>query len=275
MEVGLGAGVHAPPPTGSRYSYPESERPPLGRELAHKLAGITKFSERYPNVSADNLQRVAFDFELDEGRNRTQLVKAIAAAVQTGKKPSPVVRALAALDFPLVITTNYDRLFERALHQADKMPFVTVYKKDRFAVAEEPDSSSVAEPFLFKIHGDIKHEESVVVTDEDYIHFILRMNGERCYHPVPDTLLYHFKKWTTLFVGYSLLDYNLRLLLKTLLWPMDNAKLPSMFSVDPNPDTLLVKVYGRKEGYVTFIAQDVWTFVPELYRQITGKEMPE
>ena len=36
--------------------------------------------------------------------------------------------------------------------------------------------------------------------------------------------------WTTLFVGYSLLDYNLRLLFKTLRWKIDSANLERVLS---------------------------------------------
>jgi hypothetical protein len=34
----LGSGVHAPPPNGSSYSYPEEERPPFGSVLSAQLA---------------------------------------------------------------------------------------------------------------------------------------------------------------------------------------------------------------------------------------------
>jgi hypothetical protein len=54
------------------------------------------------------------------------------------------------------------------------------------------------------------------VTDEDYIQFVLRMTDKDPYDPVPMSLKHFLKRWTTLFIGYSLLDYNLRLLFKTL-----------------------------------------------------------
>jgi hypothetical protein len=44
--------------------------------------------------------------------------------------------------------------------------------------------------------------------------------------------------------------------------------------VDPYPDPLIVSVYHDQRRYVNFIAQGVWTFLPELYRRITGEEMP-
>lgn len=270
----LGAGVHAPPPAGSGYSYPEAERPAMGGALSLHLAEKSGYCKRYPNDSGKNLQRVSFDFELKEGNSRKDLIDEIERQVVIGKKPSPIIRALAELKFPLVITTNYDQFFDNELIRAGKSPVISFYKKNPFTVTEDPGTFSAEQPFLYKIHGDIKRSESVVVTDEDYIDFVLRMSDRDPYHPVPETFRYHFKIWPTLFLGYSLMDYNLRLLFKTLRWNVDKSKFPKTFSVDPYPDPVLVKVYSQQQSYVTFIIQDVWTFLPDLYRRVLGKEMP-
>ena len=67
---------------------------------------------------------------------------------------------------------------------------------------------------------------SLVITDEDYIQFVLRMTDKEPYHPVPVTMKHYLKRWPTLFIGYSLKDYNLRLLFRTLRWKLDKAKFP-------------------------------------------------
>jgi len=111
------------------------------------------------------------------------------------------------------------------------------------------------------------------VTDEDYIQFVLRMSDKEPYDPVPLSLKHFLKRWTTLFVGYSLLDYNLRLLFKTLRWRIDPAKLPDTYSVDVQPDALILDVWQNQRRYVKFIAQDVWTFVPRLYELVRAEEL--
>lgn len=269
----LGAGVHYPPPEGSTYSYPEAQRPPLGHAFSRKLAQESSFSKQFPKESVNNLQRVSLHYECMKSRG--ELVDEIKSAVFSGKRPSPVVRALAQLNFPLILTTNYDQLFEYALHDADKRPFVSVYNKNGNEVTVDYRGQLTAEqPFVFKIHGDIQSAESIVISDEDYIQFVLRMSDKDPYHPVPMTFRYHFMKWPTLFVGYSLMDYNLRLLFKTLRWRIDSSNFPNTYSVDRYPDPLILDVFQNRRRYVKFIAQDVWTFVPSLYRMITGEEMP-
>jgi len=73
-------------------------------------------------------------------------------------------------------------------------------------------------------------------------------------------------------VGYSLGDFNLRLLLESLFWGTDPSGVPRSFSVDPEPDAMLVRVLSDPPR-VAFIAQDVWTFVPALY-QAMNRPMP-
>ncbi len=265
----LGAGAHAPPPSQSRLQYLPEHRPPISAALSQDLADDCNLSERFPSEDPSNLQRVALFYEIT--RSRHQLVDAVIDAVQTGKRPSPMLQALAELSFPLVITTNYDQLFESALIAAKKQPRVAVYTPALEATADyrEPTANS---PILFKIHGDILRPETIVITDEDYIQFVLRMSSKDPYDPIPLTLKYHLQNWTTLFVGYSLLDYNLRLLFKTLHWRVDRASLPDMYSVDYHPDPLILDVWDHQRRYVKFIAQDVWAFVPRLYEHVLGKE---
>jgi SIR2-like domain len=267
----LGAGVHAPPPDDAPFEYPPERRPASGAGLSAELARACRLAERFPEEDPTNLQRVALFYEIAASRH--QLVNAIATEVQAGKHPSPMLAALAELDFPLVITTNYDHLFEHALVAAGKRPRVAVYTPNLEPTADhrEPTAES---PVIFKIHGDISRPETVVVTDEDYIQFVLRMSNKDPYDPVPLTLKFYLTSWTTLFVGYSLLDYNLRLLFKTLRWKIDSANVPDMYSVDFQPDPLIFDVWHNQRRYVKFIAQDVWSFVPGLHELVGRKELP-
>jgi len=266
----LGAGVHAPPAEDSPFDYPPEQRPPLGSALSEQLAHASGLAEQFPGEDPRNLQRVALFYEI--ARSRRQLVEAVARAVHEGKRPSPLLGALAELDFPIVISTNYDHLFERALATAGKDPRVSVYTPELEATTDFRDPTAES-PIVFKIHGDVARPETLVVTDEDYIQFVLRMSSKDPYDPVPLTLKYYLTGWTTLFVGYSLLDYNLRLLFKTLRWKIDAANVPDMYSVDLRPDPLIFDVWDSQRRYVKFIAQDAWAFVPRLYERVLGREL--
>jgi hypothetical protein len=266
----LGAGVHAAPSAGSSFTYPLERTPPVGSALSRELARQCGFAERLPHEDPGNLQRAALAYEI--AFSRARLVEAVSDAVQVGREPSPMLRALAEMDFPVVITTNYDQLFERALADAGKQPRVAVYTP-RLEETTDYRKPTVQSPIVFKIHGDISRPETLVITDEDYIDFVLRMSNKEPYDPLPRRLKVYLTDWTTLFVGYSLLDYNLRLLFKTLRWKIDNANLPDMYSVDFAPDPLIMDVWQSQRRSVKFIAQDVWAFTPRLYELVTGKEL--
>jgi hypothetical protein len=307
----LGAGVHAskPSPPGQPEPPPDPRRPLFAGALAEALARETRWAERFSGKPPkQHFQRVALDYELNiildeqwkdwkqKGKNqglpqpaarpasaseaidlrhrgRARLANAVQRAVTVGKTPSPTLRALAELNFPLAITTNYDRLFEDALLMAGKNPTTAVYQPSATGrpddVLQDPSGEN---PFIFKIHGDINTPESLVITDEDYIDFVLRMTAPGQFNPVPGTFHYRLSTWPTLFIGYSMLDYNLRLLLKTLHHKKD--RFPRSYSIDPWPDPLVARVWDSELGYVGFLAINLWEFVPELYRRIKGCEMP-
>jgi hypothetical protein len=179
---------------------------------------------------------------------------------------------LAQLDFRLIITTNYDRLIEGAFAGADKPCRTSVYTPLSTVPTRRLGELDPLRPYLLKIHGDVDDAASLVVTQEDYIRFVLRMRDYDNVNPVPLGVRHWLTQWPILFVGYSLGDFNLRLLLESLFWGTDPSGVPRSFSVDPDPDVMLVRVLGDPPRIV-FIAEDVWSFVPGLY-QAMGRPLP-
>ena len=263
----LGSGVHAPSPPGGP-NYFDAERPLMASELSQELADLEKFKARFPKESEYHLPRVAQHYEVKRGR--WNLIDNVKMAVLEQKKPSKILHELAGLDFPLVMTTNYDCLFELALQAIGKDPILSVYDPSGKDETLDVVKLDPGRPFISKIHGDIRQPESLVITDEDYIQFVLRMSSKEPYDPVPMTFKFYLRRWPTLFLGYSLTDYNLRLLFKTLRWHVDKARLPEMYSVDRYPDPLVVDVWSAQNRLINFIVQDVWTFVPQLYQKVKG-----
>jgi len=269
----LGAGVHAAPPEGSAYGYPEEQRPPLGTALSKVLAASCGFEEAFPTEPVGDLQRVSLYVETTSGLGRKALVDFLLAQLIPKRKPSPALTMLAELPFTIIVTTNYDHLLETALRSCGKDPVTFVYNPD----SNEPTPDTLEDPtrerpLVFKMHGDLDTTRSIVITDEDYITFVQRMSDKDALHPVPQSIRVRMKQWPTLFIGYSLRDYNLRLLFRTLRWRIDLANFPPAFSVDQFPDPLVVRVLEQSLRFVTFIAQDLWAFVPWLYQEVLGKQ---
>jgi hypothetical protein len=276
----LGAMASARSPEDCPYRY--SEAPPGGGELSRRLA--KRFGYSADDIT--NLPRVSLFAEYRQGGSRKALVDAIAYEIARPTEdsssiaeiePSPALRMLASLPFRIVITTNYDLLFDlafgdaRAINGKRKKPIIRIYDPTRTTPPEEiPIDLTEEEPVLLKLHGDIRKPESIVVTEEDYITFIQRM-GSTHLHPIHEYIRMRMRAWSFLFIGYSLRDYNLRLLFRTLRWGMDVSQYPLSYSVDPYPDNLIVSVWQRSpQPMVHFIEEDLWSFVPALYQAVQG-----
>jgi hypothetical protein len=271
--VFLGAAANAPAPADSDLNYEEDKAPPMAGTLSERLA------DRIGYLGKDraSLQKVSLCAEFQSNKqwtaSRANLVNFINSQIGAPRiVPSPILHKLAALPFPFYITTNYDTLLEKSLYKAqtldglEKDPIVRVYDPKRDKPPEQvPLNPKERNPVVFKLHGDIHKPESIVVTEEDYLEFILKMTDNNA-HPIPSQLRVQLGELPTLFIGYSLQDYNLRLLLRTLRWNVDPANYQPFFSVDRSPDSVIVSVFQNREKIkVNFIRADVWKFVPRLY----------
>lgn len=292
----LGAFVHAKTPDKNDFPYSYANAPPGGKQLSqhlvNKLAGEGK---PYP-VGQDihNLQRVSLYFQTTM-KSRKRLIEEVESYLtEYGSenkklyKPSDALGMLAALPFSIFITTNYDDLFDQSLQKSyslrgiqhqeliPKRPVIKVYKPGMKTSPDEVDLDPPEErPNFFKLHGDFNNPESIVITEEDYIDFIQKM-GSKDFNPIPPQIVSRIKTWPVIFIGYSLQDYNLRILFKTLRWQGDPATFPTSISIDPKPDEVMVSVWEkRKDPMVNFVRKDLWDLVPQLFKEIIGMEYSE
>jgi hypothetical protein len=286
----LGAGIHNGPPESSPYHYPKEKRPVQGRELCAHLADLCGFSAvpEFERQERD-LQKVSEYYRLNF--QRKSLLREIRKLVVASREPSPVLHWLARLNFPLILTTNYDRLFERALRDVGKEPELSIYNKN--PKVETHDLAKPAgrkdplgdpqTPFILKLHGDMEDEEeetgdntpdSIVITEEDYLHFVMRLAQKKPYNPVPEHVLSSLAYSMILFIGYSLKDYNLRLLFRSLRWDKNTSRIDNYYAIDRQHDPIMSRVLLSDEYKITPVTANFWEFIPLLYKEVTGTEVP-
>lgn len=135
-------------------------------------------------------------FYLNEnGRNRIsqQLMDEIA----TAKKPTKNHQILSRLPIKTYWTTNYDKLIEKSLESIDKIVDVK-YTNNHLAITKKKRDAIV-----YKIHGDIDHPDTAVLTKDDYEKYPLKMK------PYITSLSGDLVSKTFLFLGFSFTDPNL------------------------------------------------------------------
>jgi len=130
---------------------------------------------------------------------RVQLIEAIREALHFDDiEPSDAHTAFAGLPFDTIYTTNFDLLLEDANALMHK-PFRSLVGEPQIAFYGGPLCTNIV-----KMHGDLRHEEHITVTQEDYDQFLAK-------YPVISTHLSAMLiTRTALFLGYSLsdLDFN-------------------------------------------------------------------
>lgn len=148
-------------------------------------------------------------------------------------RASKVHQQIVELGFPLIYTTNYDNNLERAFELSGEK-ISKIASVINIADAK-PDHTQIV-----KFHGDFSDDRSLVVTETDYFE---RLEFES---PLDLKLRSDALGRTILFVGYSLKDLNLRLLLYKLKRTWDSTayanRRPRSFIFLVRPDIVQEEV---------------------------------
>jgi hypothetical protein len=246
----LGAGASAiGRPVSPKWQWqPTAKIPPTGADLAKFLADKAEFPSAADHERSD-LPRVSSYFAEISGRGR--LRERLREILAVPYRPGPVHEFLARLPGRhLFVVTNYDTLLERAFRVA-RVPYDLVYyptdrpdaagilmwwkHREPEPVEVEPEELRVdtllkQRTVVYKMHGTIFEpsgsgagtaaaeaavaaRDSFVITEEDYVEFLSRMAKQQA---MPSSFKAHFSDRHFLFLGYSLRDWNFRLLLGDL-----------------------------------------------------------
>lgn len=151
--------------------------------------------------AADHIRHI-----LDSENNLQGYFSAIRTAVDgpgaDRYAPSPLYDTLLSLDPRIVFTTNYDRLFEAA----SRSGFAT-YRFDQAGLSNELRRG---EPVLVKLHGSTDSPTDMVLTRTDYAR--VAISGREVFEILKALSLTS----TILFVGYSLDDPDIQLVLQAV-----------------------------------------------------------
>jgi hypothetical protein len=148
-------------------------------------------------------------------------------------------RILADLRQTTYITTNYDGFLEHALKAADRSPVVETCRwNDQLwgILGDYPDHvPTSAKPILFHLHGELTHDLSILISEDDYIDFTVTM-AVRGSHDISQSALWSQIRealgyTTLLFIGYSLEDWNFRVMLKYLTRQQGIITNPTSLSI--------------------------------------------
>jgi hypothetical protein len=190
---------------------------PLGDDIAKRWAR----EHRYPLDDPSDLARVSQFVGVQS--DDAMLPKELIRGELEGLGPPDFARAdephaaLAELPLPVYITTNYDHFMAAALEAKGKDPKREFCRWNSSpSVVHEPvvlarrHVPTPANPVVYHLHGHLGVPESLVLTEDDYLGFLVALSRDASV--LPHQILKAFASTSLLFLGYRLSDWSFRVI---------------------------------------------------------------
>ncbi len=267
--VGAGASFSGRPPDAI-WEPATAQFLPSGVELSRLLADDVAFPEA---ADRDDLAEVSSYYEAFHTRAalRERLRQILRTDLLQHTQVPPLYRFLAEIDPPLlIVTTNYDTEIEQAFRTVNKPYDLVVYPADRKDLANavlwwphgaaDPNTPAANDldidlsstSVIFKMYGSFSDNEewdSFVITEEDYVEFLYRLSSKAA---IPASFSAHFHDRSLLFIGYSLRDWALRVVFRSLsryfarrAQAGDDDEIPS-WAIEDKLSELEVRLWNKR-----------------------------
>jgi DNA-binding SARP family transcriptional activator len=269
--------------------------PVLGLDGAADLAAGLASVFGYPSERAPDLARVSQYVATMNGSG--PLYDELHSRFEAAIEPQPVHRFLARLGpivrhhgvaHPLIVSGRYDLAIERAFEEAGEEVDVVTYVaagpyRGKFwhrPPGEEPRPIDLPNTYatelslerrtvLLKLHGAVdpfpeREWESFVITEDDYIDYLGHSDVATA---VPVALAARLRRSHFLFLGYEMVDWNLRLVMHRV-WG-DRPVAYRSWAVDPEPSPLERAFWRRFDVDVLDVEPD--EYVGRLARRLEAQ----
>jgi hypothetical protein len=227
---------------------------PLGSDLA------TQWAEEYGYPLADktDLARVAqflaiARYEMYPKEAVRRQFQGIAPPDFT--QPDEPHAVLADLPLPIYVTTNYDPFMVEALKDRkkdvqrefcrwNKFPQVT----GQASIFEGGYQPTPATPVVYHLHGHTEVPQSMVLTEGDYLDFLIRLSRDQ--ELLPPAIRTALAGTALLFIGYSLTDWNFRVILRGLIGSLGASIGYMGMSVQLPPGNVAAQSVEKAQEYL-------------------------
>ena len=213
---------------------------PLGSTLARELAE----KHHYPLDNPSDLVRVAqyIAVQTDSLFPKYEVLDRLEKAQPPDfNQPDETHGILADLPLPVYMTTNYDDFMTRSLRSRGKKPNRELFRWNSELARDQPSvfdskpgySPTPEEPVIFHLHGHSGVPELLVLTEDDYLDFLVNISSSQ--YKLPHWIERALAGSTLLFVGYSLADWNFRVLFRGLVSTREQSLRYGNFTVQVLP----------------------------------------
>jgi hypothetical protein len=205
---------------------------PLGAEIAGEWAD----AHGYPLDSRTDLAKVSQFLAIKSDATRPK--EMMLEKLDKSQKPfnfndeDEPLNVLARLPIPVYLTTNYDSLLAQAIdHHGNARGRRAAFEVCRWnsTLAAQPSlfkrgskfTPGMQTPVVYHLHGHRSVLDSLVLTEDDYLDFLVNMSREDAF--LPPRIQEAITGSSVMFIGYSLADINFRVLFRGLLGNLESA----------------------------------------------------
>ena len=139
-----------------------------------------------------------------------------------------LTRSIAELPLPVYLTTNYDDFMIRALRHRGREPTREICRWNRSPAlaAERVVLDPLAEPtperpVVFHLHGYLDLAESLVLSEDDYLDFLVSVSRDESL--LPHQIRRALAGTSLFFVGYALADWDFRVIHRGLVMAAEQS----------------------------------------------------
>jgi len=244
---------------------------PSGLALAREWAT----THAYPLADDDDLARVSEYLAIEQvpmapkHAIRRMFLDATPPSFE-GDEPHAV---MARLPIPVYLTTNYVDYMAEALRQAYRNPRVDFCRWTTTpAVKNHPSQlpktfvPSATEPVVYHLHGHIDVPQSFVLTETDYIAFLVEISRRRL---LPHQIEKALANGSLIFIGYGFRDWDFRVIFRGLVAAQEAVRelgVTVQLDTDDEPSRRYLEKYFNELDLRVYWG-DARAFVSELGRR--------
>lgn len=166
-------------------------------------------------------------------------------------------RTLAKLNLPIYITSNYDNFIEDALNHDHKDAHRELCRWNHDLLRTQPSildtgfKPTSADPLVYYLHGHYQTPESLVLTEDDYLDFLVNISSQE--YELPHQIQHALTGSSLLFIGFNPFSWGFRVLFRGLVAATEASlrRISVTVQMPPLPDDVSNATREKVQTYLS------------------------
>ncbi len=171
--------------------------------------------------------------------------------------PASPYNILASLHLPIYITANFDNFMEDALRHQHKDPhrelcrWNPTLQRTQKSILNEGFQPTSADPLIFYLNGHYQTPDSIVLTEDDYLDFLVNISSAE--YNLPPRIQQSFTGSSLLFIGFNPFAWNFRVLFRGLVAATEASlrRISVTVQMPPLPDNVSDATREKVQSYLS------------------------